>query len=109
MVGQDLEERIDSGEITIGSHVRIGSTAHRPGAHLDECNIDDECEITPMPASCAPPSAGGIIGPAAEIEDCVCGVMAEIQSSKSSPTYLSVLTAIGDEATVRAGACCRTV
>lgn len=103
--GRTLEERIDSGEITIGSHVRIGKYVHiASGAHLDECNIDDECEIY-ADARIVRSSIGegSIIGPAAEIEDCVCGVMAEIQSSKSSPTYLSGFTAIGDEATVRAG------
>jgi NDP-sugar pyrophosphorylase family protein len=103
--GKTLEERIESGEVTLGRHVRIGKYVQiASGVHLDECNVDDECEVyADARISRSSIGEGSIIGPAAEIEDCVCGVMADVQSSKSSPTHLSGYSAIGDEAVVRAG------
>jgi len=103
--GNTLEERIESGDVQIGNCVRIGRYVQiASGVYLDECNIDDECEIY-ADARIVRSSIGegSIIGPAAEIEDCVCGVMADVQSSKSSPTHLSGFSAIGDEAVIRAG------
>lgn len=103
--GKTLEERIESGDVQIGSCVRIGRYVQiASGVYLDESNVDDECEIY-ADARIVRSSIGegSIIGPAAEIEDCVCGVMADVQSSKSSPTHLSGFSAIGDEAIIRAG------
>lgn len=103
--GKTLEQRIQSGEVTIGNHVRIGKYVHiGPGVMLDECNIDDECEVYAYAQIIRSSiGEGSIVGPSARIEDSVCGVMADIQSSRSTPTKLSGFTAIGDEATLRAG------
>lgn len=103
--GRSLAERIASGEVHIGEAVRIGRYVQiASGVVLDHCNIDDECEIyTEARIIRSSVGEGSIIGPWAQLVDCVCGVMVDVQSSKSSPTELTGYTAIGDEAVIRAG------
>lgn len=103
--GKTLKERIEDGDVKIGECVRIGKYVQiYSGAELTHCNIDDECEIYEgARITRASVGEGSIVGPFAEVSDCVCGVMCNIQSSRSAPTVLAGYTAIGDEAILRAG------
>jgi NDP-sugar pyrophosphorylase family protein len=103
--GRTLQERIESGDVKIGECVRIGKYVQiYSGTELSHCNIDDECEVYEGARIVRSSiGEGSMIGPHAEISDCVCGVMCSVQSSRSAPTLLSGHTAIGDEAILRAG------
>ncbi len=103
--GKTLAERMKSGEVHIGPRVRIGKYVQiAAGVTLEECNVDDECEIyanaTIRRSSIG---EGSIVGPFAVVEDSVTGVMVEIQSSKGARTHIEGYTAVGDEVTIRAG------
>ncbi len=100
-----LAEKLERGLVEIRPPVRIGKYARiYPGVVLQECNIDDDCEInehaTIIRSSIG---AGSIIGPFSYIEDTLTGLMVELHSSEPEPVSLTNFVAIGDEVVVRGG------
>jgi len=100
-----LEEKIDSGSVTLGRGVRIGKYSEiRAGAHLEEANIDDGCEIhegARVVRSTIRDGAG--VGRSARVTDSYVGAMAEIRSQPDRPTSVEHFVAVGDEVILQPG------
>jgi NDP-sugar pyrophosphorylase family protein len=100
-----LGEKIRRGQVEIGPGVRIGKYSEiRIGAHLDNCNIDDGCEI--HEGATVVRSAvrdGATIGQGARVVDSYIGSMAEVRSSVVKPTIVEDFVAIGDEVILQPG------
>ncbi len=100
-----LEQKMKQGLVTVIPPVRIGKYVQiYPGAVLQECNIDDDCEIF---ENCSvirsSLGAGSILGPHSYIEDTLTGIMVELHSTKEEPIEMRGYVAIGDEVVVRGG------
>ncbi len=100
-----LTQKIEQGLVTVISPVRIGKYVQiYPGAVLQECNVDDDCEIFEN-ASVIRSSlgAGSIIGPHSYVEDTLTGIMVELHSTKEHPVEIRGYVALGDEVVIRGG------
>jgi len=100
-----LAEKIKRNLVTIRPPVRIGKYVRiYPGVVLEECNIDDDCEIfTDTTIVRSSIGAGSVIGPYSFIEATLTGVMVELHSTREHPILLKRFVAIGDEVVVRGG------
>jgi len=100
-----LAEKIKSGRVEIGPGVRIGKYSEiRTGAHLEDCNIDDGCEI--HEGATVVRSAirdGAAIGRGARVVDSYVGSMAEVRSNDERPTVVEDYVALGDEVILQPG------
>jgi NDP-sugar pyrophosphorylase family protein len=100
-----LAEKIRTGAVEIGPGVRIGKYSEiRTGAHLEDCNIDDGCEI--HEGAIVVRSAirdGATIGRAARVVDSYVGSMAEVRSLDDRPTVVEDYCALGDEVILQPG------
>jgi NDP-sugar pyrophosphorylase family protein len=100
-----LGEKMQRGQVEIGPGVRIGKYSEiRIGAHLENCNIDDGCEI--HEGATVVRSAirdGASIGQGARVVDSYIGSMAEVRSSVVKPTIVEDFVAIGDEVILQPG------
>jgi NDP-sugar pyrophosphorylase family protein len=100
-----LRQKIDAGSVAIGSGVRIGKYSEiRTGAILDDCNIDDGCEV--HEGARVVRSAvrdGATIGREARVIDSFVGSMAEVRSSPDKPTVVEEFVALGDEVILARG------
>jgi len=100
-----LAEKLAQGLVEIRPPVRIGKYVRiYPGVVLQECNIDDDCEIFEH-ASIIRSSigSGSLVGPCSYIEDTLTGTMVEIQSTHEKHVSLKRFVALGDEVVVREG------
>jgi NDP-sugar pyrophosphorylase family protein len=100
-----LAEKIRSGNVEIGPGVRIGKYSEiRAGAHLEDCNIDDGCEIhegaTVVRSEIRD---GATIGRAARVVDSYVGSMGEVRSLDEKPTIVEDFCALGDEVILQPG------
>ncbi|HEY3416631.1 MAG TPA: NDP-sugar synthase [Armatimonadota bacterium] len=100
-----LAEKIERGMVDIRPPLRIGKYVRVfPGVVLQECNIDDDCEIFENSVIVRSSiGAGSMIGAHSHIEDTLTGIMVELQSSREEPISLKRYVAIGDETIVRGG------
>ena len=100
-----LEEKIARGSVTVGGGVRIGKyTEVREDVYLEDCNIDDGCEI--LQGSRVVRSNirdGARIGRFSEVTDSYVGSMAEIRSLPERRTTVDHFCAVGDEVVLQPG------
>jgi NDP-sugar pyrophosphorylase family protein len=100
-----LEEKIRRGQVEIGPGVRIGKYSEiRIGATLQDCNVDDGCEV--HEGATVVRSAirdGATIGQGARVVDSYIGSMAEVRSSMVKPTIVEDFCAVGDEVILQPG------
>jgi NDP-sugar pyrophosphorylase family protein len=100
-----LAEKIRTGSVEIGPGVRIGKYSEiRTGAHLEDCNIDDGCEI--HEGAIVVRSAirdGATIGRDARVVDSYVGSMAEVRSTHERRTVVEDYVALGDEVILQPG------
>jgi NDP-sugar pyrophosphorylase family protein len=103
--GLPLHVKMSNGMVTLHPPLRIGRYVRiYPGAHLAECNIDDECEIHEhVTIRRSSVGEGSCIGAFAHLEDTVTGMMVEMHSEKAAPVSLSHFTALGDSVSVGQG------
>lgn len=100
-----LAEKIARGLVTVIPPVRVGKYVRiYPGVTLQECNIDDDCEIFDQAQIIRSSiGAGSMIGAYAYIEDTLTGIMVEVNSRHGQPVILQNYVAIGDEVIIRPG------
>ncbi|MGH2784747.1 MAG: sugar phosphate nucleotidyltransferase, partial [Actinomycetota bacterium] len=100
-----LEEKIASGSVTFGGGVRIGKyTEIREGAHLEDCNIDDGCEILQGARVLRSTIRDGArVGRFSTVTDSYVGSMAEIRSLPERRTTVDHFCAVGDEVVLQPG------
>ena len=100
-----LADKIRNKQVEIGPGVRIGKYSEiRAGAHLEDCNIDDGCEVHEN--AIVVRSAirdGATIGRGARVVDSYVGSMAEVRSSDDKPTIVEDFVALGDEVILQPG------
>ena len=100
-----LAEKIASGSVTLGPGVRVGKYSEiRSGAHLEDCNIDDGCEIGQGARIVRSNIRDGArIGRYAEVTDSYVGSMAEVRSQPDRRTTVDHFVALGDEVVLQPG------
>ena len=100
-----LEEKIASGSVTLGRGVRIGKyTEIREDVYLEDCNIDDGCEILQGARVIRSNIRDGArVGRYAQVTDSYVGSMAEIRSQPDRTTTLDHFVAVGDEVVLQPG------
>lgn len=100
-----LAEKIERGLVEIGPAVRVGKYSEiRAGARLEDCNVDDGCEV--HEGARVVRSAvrdGATVGAHASVTDSYVGSMAEVRSSAERPTVLEDFVGIGDEVILQPG------
>jgi NDP-sugar pyrophosphorylase family protein len=100
-----LAEKIRNGDVEIGPGVRIGKYSEiRKGAHLEDCNIDDGCEVHENATVVRSEIRdGATIGRGARVVDSYVGSMAEVRSIEDKPTVVEDYCALGDEVILQPG------
>jgi NDP-sugar pyrophosphorylase family protein len=100
-----LAEKIVAGTVSVGPGVRIGKYSEiRTGAHLEDCNVDDGCEIHEGARVVRSNIRdGATVGRAAEVTDSYVGSMAEVRSQPDRRTVVDHFVALGDEVVLQPG------
>jgi len=100
-----LAEKIRNKQVEIGPGVRIGKYSEiRLGAHLQDCNIDDGCEVHENATVVRSLIRdGATIGRSARVVDSYVGSMAEVRSLDDKPTIVEDYCALGDEVILQPG------
>ncbi len=100
-----LADKIASGRVTLGPGVRIGKYSEiRAGAHLEDCNIDDGCEVHEGARVVRSTIRdGATVGRGAQVTDSYVGSMAEVRSLADRPTVVDHFVALGDEVILQPG------
>ncbi|MCU7729569.1 NDP-sugar synthase [Actinoplanes sp. KI2] len=104
--GMTLSAKLNAGLVSIGPNVRIGRDVEiGPGVTIKDACVGDGVDLHPRchleRTTCLD---GAVVGWGARITDAHIGVMATVESTHEAITALEGYTALGHEATVRAGA-----
>lgn len=105
LTGMTLSAKLTAGLVRIGPNVHIGRDVEiGPGVVVSDASIGDGVDLHPhcrvRRAACLD---GAVIGWGAQVTDTHVGVMARVESAPAAVTVLNGYSAIGNEATVRAG------